>query len=296
MNVLLVGGTGFIGKHLRRALVESGHEVALAIRQNSRTVVPPNNIIKTLTINPEQEISLGDISADAIINLAGIIREFPSKGITFRKTHFEVTQNLVEFAKKNGIRGFLLMSALGVGLDATGEYMRSKYEAEEYVRNSSLKWTIFRPSVVFGPGDHIVTLFSTLIRKMPVIGVIGDGEYKLQPVYVDDICAGFVKALTDSAAAGRIFEIGGPEIITFNNILDIVGEVVGKRRVRKIHIPAGLMKLVSSILKGAAQFPITPEQIDLLLKGSCANDNSYYEFLGHTPIPFKQGIAGYLKR
>jgi NADH dehydrogenase len=295
MNVLVAGGTGFIGRHLVRELIGAGHYVLLIQRPASRTIAPTGDRVRPVKIDPAFDIAPQEFSVDAIINLVGIIREFPSKGITFHEAHVEVTKNLVDFARQAGAARFLQMSALGVSPDARGGYMQSKRDAERQVMESGLEWVIFRPSVVFGLDDHIVTLFSKLLGKLPVIGVVGDGQYKLQPVHVSNVCAGFVRALNDDRAIGKIFEFGGPEIMTFNKMLDLIGEALGKRKVRKMHISPAIMKVAASLLKSFENFPITPEQIDMLLRGNYTDDNSYYEFLGRPPIGFESGIAEFLK-
>ena len=294
MNVLIAGGTGFVGKHLVRAFADTGHGIILARRPGSKAQTPEEKYVRVIDLDPRQGMAAEEIAADAIINLVGIIREFPSRGITFHKAHFEVTRNLVDFARKIGIPRFLQMSALGVKPDAESSYMRTKYDGECYVQESGLHWTIYRPSVIFGPGDHVVTLFNSLIRRFPVIGVVGDGQYKLQPVHVRDVCAGFVRALTDERARSHIFEFGGPEIMTFNRMLDLIGEVIGITPVRKVHMPVGLFKTVSSVLMRFPQYPISPEQIDMLVKGNSTEDNSYYDFVERIPISFKEGISEYL--
>jgi NADH dehydrogenase len=295
MIVLMAGGTGFIGQHLTRELINAGHHVILARRPVSGKPIPQHESISVLQIDPEMQIEVHDFAADIVINLVGIIREFPSSGITFHKAHFSVTKNLVDFAKRMGIPRFLQMSALGVKPGSTSGYMQSKYISEQYVEESGLEWAIFRPSVVFGPNDHIVTLFSSLLRIFPVIGVVGNGQYKLQPVHISDVTAGFMKALKGDMALGRVFEIGGPEIMTFDRLLDIIGEAIGRTRVRKVHIPVGPLKWVSALLDWFPKYPISPEQIDLLLDGNYTEDNSYYEFVGRKPTPFKDGIAQYLR-
>jgi NADH dehydrogenase len=296
MNVLIAGGTGFIGRHLTRELVAAGHCVYLAHRPKSKRPLPEEENVRILSFDPEQEIIAENFAADAVINLVGIIREFPSKGITFHKAHFMVTKNLADFAKKAGTRRFLQMSAMGVRPNSPSGYLQSKLNAEKYVQESGLAWTIFRPSVVFGPGDHMVAMFNSLLRKFPVIGVVGDGRYKLQPVHVDDVVAGFVRALIDGRAVGQIYEFGGPEIMTFDRMLDTIGAVIGKTPVRKIHLPVGLLKGISSALQWFPEFPISPEQIDLLLDGNFTEDNSYYRFVERRPIEFKEGVARYLTR
>jgi NADH dehydrogenase len=295
MNILVAGGTGFIGKRLVRQLLDGGHKVLLMQRPSSKEQISPQNNLEIVRLDPQREIVAKNITADAVINLAGIIREFPSKGITYHRAHVEVARNLVDFAGRAGIPRFLQMSALGVKPDSAGGYMRSKFDAEQYIQKSALKWTIFRPSVVYGPDDHIVALFSSMIRKLPIVGVVGDGRYKLQPLHVDDVCAGFVRALTDDRAMGRTFEFGGPDVMTFDQMLDAIGEAIGIKPVRKFHVPVKLLLPVAAILKWHKAFPITPEQINLLIAGSYTFDDSYYDFVGRKPIAFKDGLSRFLQ-
>lgn len=295
MRIILAGGTGFVGSALVNRLSADGHHVTLIVRPGSKAKIPERSEVETVSLDPDMPLTDLDKSGDVIINLVGIIREFPSRGVTFENAHFLVTKNLVDFAKARGISRFLQMSALGVGPDGKTGYVRSKFKAEEYLRSSGLNWTIFRPSMITGPGDHVTGMFSRMIKYLPVVPVIGDGEYRLQPVHIDDVCTGFVRAISDDRSIGKVFEFGGPEVLSFNRILDIIGEAIGKKKVRKIHTPVGIMRIKAAIWGRFSWFPVTGEQITMLLDDNYTDDRSLYELFDFRPRSFGESLSEYLK-
>ena len=293
MKIIVAGGTGFIGKALVQRLANSGHTVLILQRPGSKSKLPDVRGLESAVINLQRPVISDDVSGDAIINLVGIIREFPSAGITFHAAHFQVTKNLVDYAKGTGIKRFLLMSALGVSSEAKTAYQKTKYEAESYLLESGLDSTIFRPSVVFGPGSDFIKLMVDMVRRFPL--VVGDGKYLLQPVHVDDVCAGFQKALTDRNAIGRSYEFGGPEIMTYNRLLDIIGEVLGKKKVRKLHQPLWVTRAAAILLGRFRWFPVTNEQITMLLEGSFTEDRTFFEHFGIKPKEFRASLLELIK-
>jgi len=295
MRIIVAGGTGFVGSALIRRLSVEGHHVTLIVRPGSEMKIPERSEVEAVWLDPGEPLTGLDLIGDVIINLVGIIREFPFRGITFEKAHFVITKNLVDFAKAKGVSRFLQMSALGVGPDGKTGYTRSKFKAEEYVRSSKVNWTIFRPSMIIGPGDHVTGMFSRMIKYLPAVPVVGNGEYKLQPVHVDDICTGFVKALSDDRSMGKVFEFGGPEVLLFNRMLDIMGEALGKKKVRKIHLPVRIMRIKAAIWGRFPWFPITNEQITMLLDDNYTDDGSLYELFDFQPKQFRESLKEILR-
>ena len=290
MKVLLAGGSGFVGNALIPGLIKDDHDVAVLQRPQSHSQALKIEGLKIVRINPESPITDTFLSADAIINLVGIIREFPGQGITFQRSHFLVTKNLVDYACATGVKKFLQMSALGVKPNSQTNYFRTKFEAENYLKESGLSWTIFRPAVIFGPGSHFVGLMSDMIKKFPVVPVIGDGKFKMQLVHIDNVCAGFREGLFDDRALGKTFEIGGPDILKYDDILDVIGKAMGKLKVRKVHQPLWMIRLMAGLFGGFAWFPITNDQITMLLEGNYTNDKSYWEIFGLTPKRFEVSL------
>jgi NADH dehydrogenase len=188
------------------------------------------------------------------------------------------------------------MSALGVGRNIATGYFESKEAGEKSLKNTpDLDWTIFRPSIVFGPEDSFVNMFASMIRKAPFVPVIGDGQYRMQPVWVEDVAEGFAKCLEMPQTIGKTFDIGGPEKIPFEQVLDIIGKAMGKRNVRKIHLPVGLMRTLAKYFGKLSFFPVTSDQIMMLLAESTTDDLSYFKELEITPRLFAEGISEYIK-
>ncbi|HLO26631.1 MAG TPA: complex I NDUFA9 subunit family protein [Geobacteraceae bacterium] len=293
MKIFLTGGTGFIGGHVRRELLRKGHEIRLLVhRRRDGTEAGVEQVEGDIT-------HLGSFAGilegcDATINLVGIIREFPRRGITFEHLHVEATQNIIKAAQLVGVRRHLQMSALGTRQGASSKYHRSKFQAEEEVRSSGLGWTIFRPSIVFGPQDDFVNKLAGYIRSYPAIPVIGDGNYRLQPISADDVARCFVMALEMPQTVGRTFELCGPDRMPYNDMLDIIGRVLGKQHVTKIPNPLSLMAAIVPLLQGFSFFPITMDQILMLIEENIC-DGSWRETFQFEPARFEEGIAGYLR-
>ncbi|UCE65759.1 MAG: NAD-dependent epimerase/dehydratase family protein [Candidatus Zixiibacteriota bacterium] len=293
MNILIAGGTGFVGSNLAGKLHENGHNITLLARPGSKPKIKNAENIPTV----ETDFSQTDISIpakpDVLINCIGIIREFSSKGITFEKVHYETVRYLIELAKRNGIGRFLQVSALGVGPDGKTGYFQTKYKAEELLKNSDLNITIFRPSIIYGPRDEFINMIAGFVKKFSVMPVIGDGKYRLQPVRVDNLCQVIIKSLGDEFTSGKTFEIGGPEILTFNEIVDIVGNALGKK-VIKLRQPIFIMKILAALFGRFSWFPVTRDQIIMLYDESYTDDIRLFDRYGITPRKLQDSLGDYL--
>lgn len=295
MKIFLTGSTGFVGKQILQDLLENKYQVKCLVRQGSE---------QKLAHYKDVEIVQGDITdassligklagCDAVINLVGIIREFPGKKITFERLHYEGTANLVRAAREQGVRRFIQMSALGARPDGKTQYQQTKFRAEEFVRNSGLDYTIFRPSIIFGPEDKFVNLFANMLKTQQFVPVVGNGRYQMQPVAVENVSMGFIKSLERKDAIGKTFHIGGPEKLEFDRIIDIIGDVLCVPP-HKLHIPAFIMILAAEMLDWLPSFPITKEQIIMLLEGNICDEKPFFAHFDIKPICFKPGIIRYL--
>jgi NADH dehydrogenase len=241
MNILIAGGTGFVGSSLVRRLIADGNQVSLLVRPGSKHKSGFDENLSTIETDFQSLDIPAETDFDAVINCVGIIREFPSRGITFEKVHVENVKYLVELSKRTGIGRFLQVSALGTGPNKKTGYFQTKYKAEELLEKSGLAVTVFRPSIIYGPGDEFINMLAGMMRKFPVMPVIGKGEYRLQPVYIDDLCEIVVRTVGDEFTFGKVFDIGGPEVLTYVEIVDLVGKIIGKR-ILKFHQPVFFMR------------------------------------------------------
>lgn len=294
MKIFLTGGTGFVGREILKQLREAGHQVRVLIRKKNE--LSTQEQVETVVGDTTDKNSLtgGLTGCDAVIHLVGIIREFPRRGITFQRLHPESTRNMVAAAEEQGVDRYLQMSANGSGIAAVSAYHRSKWAAEQAVCHSNLNWTIFRPSLIFGPNDSFVNTLARMIRTLPLVPVMGNGQYRLQPVSVTDVAKGFVNALKREETVGQVYHCGGPTDYSYDEILELIGQALGKGPLRKLHHPLSLMKPLVSVLQLLPQFPMSRDQLQILLEGNCCDPTEWQQALGLELTDFSQGIKNYL--
>ena len=291
MKIFVAGGTGFVGVHLIKELQKSDHTMRLL--RHSRKTLPGESEQVTGDVTRLESFAESTAGCDAIINLVGIIRETPSRDITFERMHVTATANMLAAATANGISRYLQMSALGTRPSAVSAYHQSKWRGEELVRASALDWTIFRPSLIYGPHDAFVNMLAAQLRLAPVMPVIGSGSYRLQPIHADDVARCFARALELPVTIGKTYELCGNDRLSYEDLLDMIADVLGKHRPMKPHLPLGLMKLLIPVLQKAPQFPITTDQLQMLLEESIGG-NEWQQVFGFTARGLREGIAEYL--
>lgn len=290
MKVFVTGGTGYVGQVVVNSLVRVGHEVTLLQRGNSPRQLQQEGV-KAVSgdLFDVESLREGMRDHDAVIHLVGIIREIPRKGITMFRVHVEGTQNVLKAAQDNHIGRFLHMSALNTHPGAVSKYHRSKWEGEVCVRDSGMVYTIFRPSVVFGrggPGPEFVGQLIDLVKSTPVVPLVGDGHFLLQPVSAQTVGEAFAKSLTEPCTHHQTYELGGPSVLSYLQILQHIADALGKK-LRTISIPVFLMKRLVPLLQNAPGFPITVDQLTMLLEGNvCEDAQSIYEDLALGQVPF----------
>lgn len=291
-RIFVTGGTGFVGKAVVRALQAHGFVVRCLVRLGSEPHLRGFEAIERVPGNVLIPKGLADSieGCAAVIHLVGIIREHPGRGVTFERAHTVATANMVEAALAAGVRRYLQMSALGTRPDARSRYHQTKWEAEEAVRQSGLQWTIFRPSVIYGPGDGFVTMLARLMRRLPVVPVIGNGAYRLQPVAVEQAAEAFARALTRDATIGQTYEVGGPRAYPFIEILDLIGRALGKQKVRKVYQPLGVMRPLVACLERLPFFPLTSDQLRMLEEDNVCDPEPFFKTFELTPIEFPDGL------
>jgi NADH dehydrogenase len=253
MQVVVLGGTGFVGGHLVARLVDAGHGVTVLSRnqQMKRELkVLPRAVVRTVDVYEPDALAAAFAGADAVVNLVGILNERGFGGKGFRKAHVELTATVIAACVRAGVDRLLQMSALRAG-EGDSHYLRTRGQAETLVRESALRWTIVRPSVIFGPGDGLFCRFAGLLRWLPVLP-IARARARFAPVYVGDVAEAMVRALEGPASVGRIHELYGREVMTLAQIVRYTARQLGLRR-WVIPLPDALGRLqalVGDILPG----------------------------------------------
>ncbi len=294
MKIFIAGATGFVGGHLTKMLLQRGHELVLLTHSRSRAPEPGLQFVSG-DVTAAASYGAAIKGCDAVINLVGIIREFPARGITFEHLHVEATAAMVQATQQAGVLRYLQMSALGTRLDAVSGYHRTKWRAEELVRGSGLAWTIFRPSLIFGPKDAFVNMLADNLRLTPVMPTMGDGQYRLQPIHGDDVAHCYADALEQPETAGKVYELCGPDRLSYRELLDTIAAAMGRRPPFKPALPLTIMRPVIKALQGISAFPITTDQLQMLLEENIC-DGCWQKTFDFTPIRFQDGIKEYLTK
>ena len=292
MKIFIAGATGFVGGHLTDELMQRGHELLLLTHARRLTTEKGFSYVTGDVTDPDCYVSAMK-GCDAVINLVGIIREFAGRGITFERLHPDAATAMTGAARKAGVLRFLQMSALGTRVDAVSDYHRTKWLAEEIVRDSGLAWTIFRPSLIFGPKDAFVNMLARQLRFMPVLPVMGDGSYRLQPIHGNDVARCFCEALEKPETAGQTYTLCGPDRLTYLELLDAIADAMGRPHPLKPQMPLGLMKPLIRLLQNFRLFPITLDQLQMLLEESIC-DGSWQQTFNTPAVRFRDGIRAYL--
>jgi NADH dehydrogenase len=295
-RVFVTGGTGFVGRAVVQALRASGCAVRCVVRRGSERDLQGLGAIERIEgdIMARQSLEQGMEGCDAVIHLVGIIREQPAARVTFERVHTQGTLNVLQAAAAIGVRRYIHMSALGTRAGARSRYHQTKWAAEEAVRASTLPWTIFRPSVIYGRGDGFVTLLARMIERLRIVPVIGSGRQRLQPVPVAQVAEAFVRALTLDASVKHTYDIGGPEPVTMLDLIDRVAAAMGRRRPLKVHAPLGLVRALTRLLHRFPDYPLTPDQLLMLEEENTCEPGPFYETFGLVPMPLDTGLAAML--
>ncbi|HHT9120485.1 MAG TPA: complex I NDUFA9 subunit family protein [Candidatus Hypogeohydataceae bacterium YC41] len=297
--ILVTGGTGFVGRNIVRKLIQEGQpKVRCLVRRTSKREVLENLPIEfcegDITEPSSLESAVKDI--EVVIHLPGIIRELPPD-VTYEKIHSEGTSNVVAASVKAGVKKFVHMSALGTRPDAPSRYHTTKWAGEQAVKSSGLPYVIFRPSIICGKDDEFVNMFANLIRQtwpLP-FPVIASGQTRLQPIYIGDVAHCFVKAALDPKIVNKTYELGGPEKLTIDEVLDTIMKVLETRRI-KIHVPLTMVWPMAYMMEKTCSRPmLTREQLIMLQCDNTCDITPMKKDFGLEPMRFEEAIRTYLK-
>jgi NADH dehydrogenase len=287
MKVAVTGGTGFVGRHVITHLLQREHEVRALVRDPAAH--------GWLRDRSGVEVVRGDLQdtdallrltagADAVIHLVGIILEVGRQ--TYERVHLHGTQAVLLAARDQGVRRFVHMSALGARPDpGATAYHRTKFSAEEAVRASGLSHAVMRPGLVAAPENEVLKILVTMLRFAPVVPVIGNGLYQLQPVAAEEVADAFVTAVERTDIQGT-FDLAGPSPLTYHQLLDTLEEALGVRRPR-VPVPVSVVRFAAYAGMVLPHLnPVTPDQLQMLLEGNTTTANALAPVFGIAPRPF----------
>lgn len=300
-RVFLTGGSGFVGSAILAELLARGHGVNALVHRG-----------KLLTSDPRVREIQGDLfdstildqgmeGCAAVIHLVGIIMERPSRGMTFERMHIEATRRVVDAAKRNNVARYIHMSALGTRPAAVSDYHRTKSNAEQYVRDSGLDWTIFRPSLIHGPGGFM-RMEARWAKKLapPFVGMpyFGKGVFGLggagllQPVYVSDVARAFVQAIDTPASIHKTYDLAGPQRFTWPELHEASAKgIVGKRRLTA-PLPAWFAKLLASVGLGPL-LDFSRDQVIMSQEDNVGDPMPFETEFGWKFRPFRDALREY---
>lgn len=300
--VTVFGGSGFLGRYIVDHLAQAGARVRVAIRrpQEGLFLKPLGEVgqidIQQTNIRYDESIVRAVDGADYVINAVGALA--PRGAQSFSALHVRGPEMIAQAAARAGVSGLVHVSAIGADLQSPAQYARTKAEGERRVRAAFPDAVILRPSVVFGPEDDFFNRFARMVRLVPVLPLVGFGVTRFQPVYVDDVAQAALAALSRSDAAGQTYELGGPEIFSFRQILEKI-LVVTERRAIFLPIPFGAARTLGSLMQMIPVIPppLTRDQVLMLERDNIvAADMRGLHDLGVEPTPVDGVIETYLAR
>ena len=304
MKVSIFGGSGFVGDYLINELIDSKYNVYALVRLGNKHKIRNCNKIKIITGEIDNPTAMEQtmINTQAVIYNIGIIRESKSYGDTFEKLHFLCLKKCVDMAKKLNIKRFILMSANGVKESGTG-YQRTKYRAEQYLKDSGLDYTIFRPSLIFGDSSDKQEFCKQLrddMLSLPVPGplffdglnILNAGEFKMSPIHIEDVSKIFIKSLSMPETIGQTYKLGGDDL-NWKTIVKTIAVASNKETKMFIPVPAFFIKIAANLFGNL--LPISKEQIIMLMEENVCNSEEVFKLFSiEQPKTFSKENLEYL--
>ncbi|HRK23686.1 MAG TPA: complex I NDUFA9 subunit family protein [Beijerinckiaceae bacterium] len=302
--VTVFGGSGFVGRHLVRALAQRGWRVRVAVRRPDLAgfLQPLGGVgqVQAVQANVRNPASVAHAvaGADAVVNLVGILSE--SGRNTFGAVQAAGARTVAEAVAAAGVRSFVHMSALSANASSVSDYAASKAYGEQAALKAVPNAVIMRASVIFGPEDKFFNRFASIARMSPVIPLIGGGETRFQPVFVGDVAEAIAVALEGKAKPGMIYELGGPEVASFKTLMEYVLKETGRTRM-PVKLPFWAARMQASVLQILPKAPLTVDQVNLLeydsiVSPEAAREGRTLAGLGISPTTYESVVPSYLYR
>jgi NADH dehydrogenase len=299
MRIVVAGGTGFIGREVVERLLETrGDEIVVTSRDPERGD-PWGGRVRMVQAFAGDPISMGKAFTGAEVVVQAIQFpnhpvEDPSRGRTYVEVDGKGTEVAVSVAKKLGVRRFVYLSGAGAGQGRPQPWFQAKDRAEAAIRASGMEYAVLRPSWIYGPGDRSMNRFVFFCRYLPVVPVIGDGKTRVQPIAVQDVARCVAEAARREDAKDKVFELGGPERLTMDEIIRTVQKVLGKRR-PLLHHPAPLMKILVRPMALLPEPILSPTAIDFVLQEVEVDPKPALDYFGFPFRRLEEGLREYVR-
>ena len=286
MRILITGASGSIGKKLTRLLSASGHELILLYRQKDDALAKFGRLVYG-DLADKISLAAAASAAEAVIHIAGLTHTNNIK--LYYQVNFEGTKNLLQASKQAGVKRFIFISSRTAS-PTGGGYAQSKFLAEEEVKKSGLDWLILRLSEVYGASDNeAIGRLIRLIKSSYLIPVVGRGQYKVSPIFIDDAVAGIAAALNHAESQGKIYNLAGPEEFTFNELISRILQEMKLKRL-KIYIPVALIKIILAVFSGLKINFFVKDQLPRLLNANSADISQAVKDFNFQPRDFSNGL------
>jgi NADH dehydrogenase len=298
--ITIFGGAGFIGRHLIKKLATQGWRIRVISRSPGLAghLQPLGDVgqIVTQPLAGLEQTALDRLieGSSAVVNLIGILHETSRQ--RFDDVHGELPGRIARASAKAGVSRLVHLSAIGADEASSSAYARSKARGEGALRQALASAVILRPSIVIGPEDDFFNRFAGMARVLPALPLIGGGKTRFQPIYVGDVADAIVAGLERGEAAGKTYEIGGPKVYSFEELLRYMLDIIGKKRLL-IDLPFGMASLQARFMELLPVPPLTRDQVELLKTDNIVADDALaLADLGLTPTPIELIVPTYLAR
>jgi len=277
-RVCIIGGSGFVGRAIIHEAISLGYQVTVACRhpERARSLLLYCKRLVRADVTDGRGLDDAVQGADVVINLVGLL--FEKGRYDFEAVHVRGAEHVLAACKKAGVGQYLHMSALGAGQVAGSRYSMSKGEAENRVRQADINWTIFRPSIIYGAGDSFFNKFKKMTTALPVLPVIS-GATRFQPVWVQDVARAFVAAIGNKRVKGCEFELAGPVVYTFRQLLEMLLDTLGRKRLL-LPVSDKAAELLATLTQFLPVPPVTKDQLILLKHDNVAPGEAFPDMFG----------------
>ena len=290
--VTVFGGSGFLGRRIVEHLVVAGNDVRVAVHHPERTTLPrelPRIEVVRADISDEQEVARAVDGSVWVVNTVGHYVE--KRGATFEEIHGQGALHVARQAKRAGAERLVHISGLGADPDSDSAYVRARGMGENFVREAFDGVTILRPSVIFGPDDSFLSRLAGMARRAPALPLFGNGGTKLQPVFVEDVAEACLKVLADPATQSRVYELGGPKVYTYGELVLSVMDRIG-RRPPAIPVPFPVWDALAAAMTLHPDPPLTRDQVKLMKRDNVVRERAWtMSDLDIRPVPLEDVLT-----